>query len=219
MSRIFDSVPVGGHPRRHTLRVEGLACSRGPATLFRDVAFQVDSGDWLAVRGPNGCGKTTLLRCVAGLTRVDRGSVSWNGRGTRDDREAFNTDLLYTGHLAGIKDDLSAEENLDGALRLRGQSPPADAIRAALSEVGLEKRRHLPARRLSAGQRRRIGLARLMLDSAACWILDEPLTALDDAGQALFSRLLREHLDRGGLALLATHHDLAPAPAREWRFA
>lgn len=204
---------------RHTLRVEGLACSRGPATLFRDVGFSVEGGEWLAVRGPNGCGKTTLLRCVAGLTRADRGTVSWDGSGTRDEREAFNAELLYAGHLAGIKDDLSAEENLDGALRLRGQSAAADAIRAALAEVGLEKRRHLPARRLSAGQRRRIGLARLMLDPAACWILDEPLTALDDAGQALFSRLLRRHLDLGGLAVLATHHDLAPAPTREWRFA
>jgi heme exporter protein A len=199
--------------------VESLACSRGPATLFRDVAFQIDAGEWLAVRGPNGCGKTTLLRCVAGLTRPDRGGVTWDGESTRDEREAFNTELLYTGHLAGIKDDLSAEENLEGALRLRGQSATPDAMRAALAEAGLEKRRHLPARRLSAGQRRRVGLARLMLDSAACWILDEPLTALDDAGQALFSRLLRTHLERGGLALLATHHDLAPAPAREWRFA
>jgi heme exporter protein A len=203
---------------RHSLHVEGLACSRGPATLFRDVAFSVEGGDWLAVRGPNGCGKTTLLRCVAGLTRPDRGTVTWETGGERQDRLGFNAELLYAGHLAGIKDDLSAEENVDGALRLRGQSATADAIRAALAEVGLEKRRHLPARRLSAGQRRRIGLARLMLDSAACWVLDEPLTALDDAGQALFSRLLRAHLDRGGLALLATHHDLAPAPVREWRF-
>jgi heme exporter protein A len=203
----------------HSLRVTGLACSRGPSTLFRDVAFNVDAGEWIAVRGPNGCGKTTLLRCVAGLTRADTGTVVWDGHATRDEREAFNAELLYAGHVSGIKDDLSAEENVEDALRLRGQSPASDAIRAALAEVGLEKRRHLPARRLSAGQRRRIGLARLMLDPAACWILDEPLTALDDAGQKLFSRLLASHLDRGGLALLATHHDLAPAPAREWRFA
>jgi heme exporter protein A len=189
------------------------------ATLFRDVEFEVAGGDWIAVRGPNGSGKTTLLRCVAGLTRADRGEVVWDGQPALADREAFNAELVFSGHLAGIKDDLSAEENLEGALRLRGQAVPAEKIRATLADVGLEKRRHLPARRLSAGQRRRIGLARLALDSAACWILDEPLTALDTAGQEFFSRLLRAHLDRGGLAVLATHHDLHPAPGREWRFA
>jgi heme exporter protein A len=200
------------------LEVEGLACSRGVATLFRNVSFRVDAGEWLAVRGPNGSGKTTLLRCISGLTRPDAGMVRWNGRSTIDDRPAFNADLIYSGHLAGIKDDLNAEENLDAALRLRGRTLPAEAITAALAEVGLAKRRHLPARRLSAGQRRRIGLARLAVDHAMCWILDEPFTALDDDGQAHFTRLLRAHLERGGLALVATHQDLAPAPAREWRF-
>jgi heme exporter protein A len=137
----------------------------------------------------------------------------------RNDLARFHADILYAGHLAGIKDDLSAEENLRGALALRGVQPGAAVVRAALAEVGLEKRRHLPARRLSAGQRRRIGLARLSLDPAALWALDEPLTALDDAGQALFSRLLARHLERGGMALLATHHDLEPPPARVVRIA
>jgi heme exporter protein A len=200
------------------LEVQGLACTRGFATLFRDVSLRVEAGEWLAVRGPNGSGKTTLLRCIAGLTRPDQGTVRWNGQATREDRAPFNAELLYSGHLAGLKDDLSAEENLDAALRLRGRALPPETIVKALAEVGLEKRRHLPARRLSAGQRRRIGLARLMLDGASCWILDEPLTALDDEGQALFSRVLRTHVERGGLALIATHQDLAPAPAREWRF-
>jgi heme exporter protein A len=188
-------------------RLEGrsLACTRGVATLFRDISFHVSAGEWVAVRGPNGSGKTTLLRCVAGLTRMDTGEVSHEG------------DFIYAGHLPGIKDDLSAEENLAGSLSLRGVQPPAKSLLGALTEVGLERRRHLPARRLSAGQRRRIGLARLMLDPAAIWILDEPLTALDDDGQALFGRLLARHLDRGGLGLLATHHDLAPAPARVLR--
>ena len=203
---------------RHAIEVAALACSRGPATLFRDVSFRVDAGEWLAVRGPNGCGKTTLLRCVAGLTRPDRGDVRFDGQDARGDRAAFNAELVYAGHLAGIKDDLTAEENLDGLLRLRGHAVAPEAARAALAEAGLEKRRHLPARRLSAGQRRRIGLARLALDPAACWILDEPLTALDDAGRALFSQLLRAHVDRGGLAIVATHEDLAFAPHREWRF-
>jgi heme exporter protein A len=187
------------------LEGRALACSRGPAALFRDVSFRVGAGEWVAVRGPNGSGKTTLLRCVAGLTRADAGSVSRDG------------DLVYAGHLAGIKDELSAEENLEGALALRAVAVDRARTQEALARVGLAKRRHLPARRLSAGQRRRIGLARLMLDPAPIWILDEPLTALDDEGQALFAELLARHLERGGLALLATHHELAPPPARELR--
>ena len=201
----------------HRLDGAGLACSRGPVTLFRDIDFQVASGEWLAVRGPNGSGKTTLLRCVAGLTRPDRGHIAWNGESTAAHREAFNAELVYTGHLAGIKDDLSAQENLEGAMRLRDHAVDGESARRALAAVGLEKRRHLPARRLSAGQRRRIGLARLSLESAACWILDEPLTALDDDGQQFFASLLAAHLKRGGLALVATHHDLSLGGGRELR--
>lgn len=187
------------------LEARALACSRGPVTLFRDVSFRVERGEWVAVRGPNGSGKTTLLRCLAGLTRPDQGEVRREGG------------LAYAGHLAGIKDDLSAEENLRGWLSLAGAPVGPAQARAALEEAGLGKRRSLPARRLSAGQRRRIALARLMLDPAPNWILDEPLTALDEEGQALFARTLARHLERGGLALVATHHDLASAPARVLR--
>ena len=204
-------------PPSRTLEARGLAVSRGVTRLFRDISFRVDAGEWIALRGPNGSGKTTLLRCIAGLTRPDEGDIRWAGDPVKSDLGRFHSDLLYAGHLPGIKDDLTAEENLDGLLRLRGQVASIEAIRAALAEVGLEKRRHLPARRLSAGQRRRIGLARLLLDPATCWALDEPLTALDDEGQALFSRALKAHIDCGGLAVLATHHDLAPPPARELR--
>ena len=201
----------------HRIEVRDLACSRGPATLFRNVSFEASAGEWISIRGSNGSGKTTLLRCVAGLTRADEGSVLWDGQPTATDPEAYRGALLYAGHLPGIKDDLSAEENIDGALRLRGRAPSAQAVRAALAEVGLERRRHLPARRLSAGQRRRIALARLALDAAALWLLDEPLTALDDEGQALFTRLLRNHVDRGGIALVATHQAFSYPPTREMR--
>lgn len=185
-----------------TLEARGLACSRGPVTLFRDLQLRVERGEWVAVRGPNGSGKTTLLRCLAGLTRADAGEVRREGR------------VAWAGHLPGIKDDLTAEENLRGALALAGVPVAAAQARAALETAGLAARRSLPARRLSAGQRRRIGLARLQLDPAPIWILDEPLTALDDEGQQLFARTLARHLERGGLALVATHHDLALAPAR-----
>jgi heme exporter protein A len=199
------------------LEARGLACSRGETRLFRDVSFALVPGEWIAVRGPNGSGKTTLLRCAAGLTRPDAGDVLWDGRDARDDPGPFRAQLLYAGHAAGIKDDLTAMENLREALALRAAAPAGDALRDALAQVGLDRHRHLPARRLSAGQRRRIGLARLALDPAALWALDEPLTALDDAGHAIFSSLLERHLARGGLALVATHHEVTPAPTRELR--
>ena len=199
------------------LEGSGLACSRGFTTLFRDLSFEVSAGEWLQLRGANGSGKTTLLRCIAGLTRPDRGEVRWNGADTRAADDDFKADLLYSGHLPAIKDDLTAEENVRTALHLRCMTPSEAAIRGALAEVGLEKRRQLPARRLSAGQRRRIGLARLSLDTARLWALDEPLTALDDEGQAFFTRLLERHLASGGLAVVATHHDLAIASSRVLR--
>ncbi len=199
------------------LEGRGLTASRGPATLFRDVAFRAESGEWIALVGPNGSGKTTLLRCLAGLTRLDAGEVLLDGEPATHASVRYREALLYAGHLPGIKDDMSAEENLRASLALRGVAADAAAELAALEEVGLAKRRHLPSRRLSAGQRRRIGLARLMIDPASVWMLDEPLTALDDAGRALFERVLARHIAQGGLALLATHHDLQPAPARMLR--
>lgn len=200
-----------------TLEARDLACSRGFAKLFRDVSFRLDGGEWIAVRGANGSGKTTLLRCIAGLTRPDSGSVLWNGRQTRDATRPFHAELAYAGHLAGVKDELNAEENLHSALALRGVAASAAAVRAALADAGLDKRRLVPARRLSAGQRRRIGLARLALDPAKLWALDEPLTALDDEGRGFFARLLERHLESGGQALIATHHDLPLAATRELR--
>ena len=187
------------------LEGRGLGVTRGVARLFRDVSLRVCAGEWMAVRGANGSGKTTLLRCMAGLTRADEGSVAREGG------------YVYAGHAPGINDSFSAEENLRYALALRGVAAERAAVGAALDRAGLARRRQLPARRLSAGQRRRIGLARLMLDPAPIWILDEPLTALDDAGQALFGELLERHVAAGGLALVATHQALTPAPVRELR--
>jgi heme exporter protein A len=203
------------------LQVRDLACRRGPALLFSGIDFEVAAGELLCVRGPNGCGKTTLLRCVTGLTRPDEGTILWRGEPAQTDPERMRAGTAYAGHLPSLKDDLSAEENLEFALRLRGVATTAEERREALAAVGLEKRRRIPARRLSAGQRRRIGLARLALDPADLWVLDEPLTALDDAGQELFVDLLDRHLAGGGLALAATHHRLSPPSAvvRELRLA
>jgi heme exporter protein A len=199
------------------LEARSLACSRGDARLFRDISFMVGAGEWVAVRGPNGSGKTTLLRCVAGLTRPDSGEVLWDGKSARAIAQSFHASLLYAGHAPGLKDELSAAENLRDALALRDLSIPDASLAEALGSVGLAKVRRLPSQRLSAGQRRRIGLARLALDPAALWVLDEPLTALDAEGETLFAGLLERHLQRGGSALVATHHAIAGATPREVR--
>jgi len=174
-------------------------------TLFRDVSFAAMPGEWVALRGANGSGKTTLLRCLAGLVRPEAGDVVRDGR------------AVFIGHAPGVKDELTAAENLRDAFGLHGVACGENAMDEALGQVGLAARRRLPARRLSAGQRRRIGLARLWLDPAPLWLLDEPLTALDAEGEKLFATMLERHLARGGLAVIATHHALSPDANREVR--
>ena len=199
------------------IEARGLSCARGDARLFRDVSFSAAAGEWVALRGPNGSGKTTLLRCLTGLTRAEEGDVMWDGLPVRALDSRLRGESVYAGHAAGVKDDLTAAENLRDALALRGVPCGENAMDEALGQVGLAARRRLPARRLSAGQRRRIGLARLWLDPAPLWLLDEPLTALDADGEALFATMLARHLARGGMAVIATHHALVPAPDREVR--
>jgi heme exporter protein A len=199
------------------IEARGLTCSRGDSRLFRDVSFHLVPGECLAVRGANGSGKTTLLRCVAGLTRPDAGEILWNGKPVREVSRDFRAAMIYGGHAPGIKDELTAAENLRDALALRGTAPEDAVIDEALANVGLGKHRRIPARRLSAGQRRRIGMARLALDPASGWILDEPLTALDADGESMFGKLLESHLQRGGWALVATHHDIGTSQPREMR--
>ena len=199
------------------LEASGLSCARGDVTLFRDVTFAAIPGEWVALRGPNGSGKTTLLRCLAGLVRPEAGEVLWDGRPAHGAERPMRAQALFAGHAAGVKDDLTAAENLRDCLALRGVACGESAMDEALGQVGLSARRRLPARRLSAGQRRRIGLARLWLDPASAWLLDEPLTALDAEGEKLFTTLLERHLARGGLAVIATHQALSPAANREVR--
>jgi heme exporter protein A len=196
------------------LEVRGLTCRRGEARLFTNLAFEVAPGTALSVRGPNGSGKTTLLRCIAGLARADAGEIRWRGQPVDWRDASWRADVAWSGHLPAIKDDLSAEENLAFALRLRGVIVAGPQLHAALDGAGLGTRKRLAARRLSAGQRRRIGIARLSLDPATLWVLDEPLTALDDEGQAFLAFLLARHLDKGGAALVATHQPLGLDAAR-----
>jgi heme exporter protein A len=215
---------VGSSPAVRTtrsdelLQVTKLHLWRGDRHLLRGLTFGIAAGQLLQLLWPNGTGKTSLLRCLAGFLYAEEGSIQWQGRAVREDRQAFCRDLAYLGHDNALKDDLSAEENLRFACALRTR-PDAGRLRQALEEVGLGGvGARLPVRHFSAGQKRRVALARLSLWDAKLWLLDEPVTNLDAAGQEVFTRLLRAHLAAGGMALLATHRpiELPGADCRFW---
>ena len=191
-----------------SLSVDSLSCSAGYRLLFHRLSFSVLPGQWLRLTGPNGSGKSTLLRAVAGLGRPTEGQIFWDGIARRAGSAEWHSVMLYQGHAAGWKDVFSSFENLtlQGALddALQASSPEAQT-HALLERCGLESRANLAFQRLSAGQRHRLSLARLAGSRHRLWLLDEPTTALDATGQALFGRLLDEHLIRGGCAVIATH--------------
>lgn len=192
------------------LTVEALSCAAGYRLLFEDLSLTLHRGQWLRLSGPNGSGKTTLLRAIAGLIRPVAGSITWLGHSPLIDRERWQAQMLYQGHAAGWKDSFGALDNLllQRALdRAMARAPEGEAAEAQglLERCGLGTRATLAYMRLSAGQRRRLSLARLAGSRHPLWLLDEPTTALDTEGQALFAQLLREHLVRGGCAIIATH--------------
>jgi heme exporter protein A len=191
------------------LESKQLAAQRGAATLFSGVDFKLNPGDALIVTGANGSGKTTLLRITAGLSRAAHGSLSWRGTPVEPLDPGLRAAVLYIGHAAALKDDLSAEENLASLASVHEGNVAGDAVRGALASWSLDRHRALPARALSMGQRRRIGLARLALVSRPLWILDEPAAALDSAGVTLLCDMLGAQLARGGMAIIATHQDIA----------
>lgn len=189
----------------HRLSVAGLSLSRGSRQLFAGLSWQLNAGEALILRGANGSGKTSLLRVLSGLTAADAGEIRWcDVRWTALSADQ-RTHTLYLGHINAIKDELSTAENLAEALAFDGMDIDASVQGEALRRAGLADRHDLPARRLSQGQKRRIGLARLALTSKPLWLLDEPTNALDAEGVATFAALVGEHLKRGGLACIATH--------------
>ena len=197
-----------------SLEARALECIRGERTLFRDVSFALAAGGLMHVAGANGSGKTTLLRILTGLGVADAGDVLWCGEPLRAQRETFARELVYVGHAAALKDDLSAEENLLVACILAGRAVAPKAARDALTLFGLGECLRLPARLMSQGQRRRAVLARLALaHDAPLWILDEPFNALDVAAVALLEGLLIKHVEGGGIVILTTHQD-APITTR-----
>lgn len=180
--------------------------------LFENLALRLASGDMLQISGPNGSGKTSLLRLLAGLMQPTSGEVLLNGQPLNSQRPELAHNLLWIGHAAGIKDLLTPEENLSWLCALH-QPASHDAIWAALAAVGLRGFEDVPCHTLSAGQQRRVALARLYLDSPALWILDEPFTALDKQGVAQLEEHLANHCEQGGMVVLTTHHTLTRMPS------
>jgi heme exporter protein A len=201
-------------PAQNAIEAHRLAAQRGYARLFDAVDFSLQAGEVLVVSGRNGSGKTTLLRIVAGFTAPVEGEIRWRGEPALPFDARLRDAVAFNGHASALKDELTAEENLDAWIALDGSRASRGSLAAALYAVALLKQRHLPVRVLSQGQRRRVGLARLALVRRALWILDEPLTALDADGAGMLGALLDAHLANGGLCIAASHQPLPVAPER-----
>lgn len=203
----------GESPLSLRLHARNLACERDDRWLFQGLDLEVRGGEIVRIEGPNGSGKTTLLKILSGQLAEYEGELFWNDTPMRQAREHFLTNLLYLGHAPGVKAGLTPLENLKWYQALSGETGNETARFAALESVGLAGFEDLPAGQLSAGQQRRVALARLELTPRALWVLDEPFTAIDRDGVAALEARLVAHARAGGSVVVTTHHELAASTA------
>ncbi|MBN3229033.1 cytochrome c biogenesis heme-transporting ATPase CcmA [Pectobacterium brasiliense] len=192
------------------LEARDVVCIRDEHVLFSALSFTASAGEMVQIAGANGVGKTSLLRMLSGLATPESGEICWQGQRINRMREQFNQQLLWLGHQPGIKSALTGEESL----RFFYPHQQQDALWQALASVGLAGYEDVPVARLSAGQQRRVALARLWLTDVPLWILDEPLTALDVAGVDMLTQRMEHHTARGGIIILTTHQPLRPFAQR-----
>jgi len=191
-----------------SLVLDSVSCERGERLLVECLSMSLAAGQGVRIEGPNGSGKTTLLRVLAGLSQQYSGAVRWCGEDIRQARAVLAADTLYIGHLAGVKALLTPLENLAWwvSLHIPSLDPLSkESLLNALTQVGLQRFANTPCHQLSAGQQRRIALARLYLSQHRLWILDEPFTAIDTDGVALLEQRIAEHLAQGNMAIITTH--------------
>ncbi|MEI7839205.1 MAG: cytochrome c biogenesis heme-transporting ATPase CcmA [Methylococcaceae bacterium] len=186
------------------LEARQIACQRDNRTLFSGLNFYLHSGQILLIEGVNGAGKTSLLRILTGLRQPDEGELFWNNESIQDLAAAFYRDVAYIGHNNGLKDTLTAQENLQYAQAL---AVPTLSIDEALQQVQLNGYQNTPVRYLSAGQRRRLALARLLCTHKTLWILDEPYTSLDKSSIQMVEHLIIKHVKQGGMVVMTSHHE------------
>lgn len=192
------------------LQTVALRGSRGQRQLFSDISVTVKPGTLLAVAGENGSGKTSFLRMLCGLLSPDDGAILWQGKDIRQLKELYCAQLMYIGHLNGIKDELTPIENLTLSACLAGDDSSGTTVQKALEAVGLGRPVHvLPTRVLSQGQKRRVALARLWLSTRPLWFLDEPFASLDTLATTYLTQRLQSHLGNGGMVVVSTHQEIA----------
>lgn len=187
------------------LSVKNLACWRNEQVLFSDLNLSLSPKNILFLEGENGSGKTSLLRILCGFRLPDEGEINWENQSAASMPEYFQN-ISYVGHKNGIKDELTVEENLN----LMRSMATAEEIKTedVLKQIGLFKKADVLSRQLSAGQKRKLALARLMMTNNSFWVLDEPFTSLDTASVRFFESLIKKHISRGGLLILTSHHDI-----------